>query len=445
METDTILKQVREFCLKGWPNGVKNIDLKPYFLRRNEISVERNILLWGHRVIVPKILRKKILNLIHTTHQGIVKSKSLARSYVWWPSLNNEIEEHGRTCEACGSHRANPPRVPLTPWPVENSPWNRIHLDFLGPIQNQVILIITDSFSKWIEAFPMINMTSHAVIVKLREVFARFGLPRSIVSDNQTCFASEEFRYFLQRNGIKQMFSPPFNPASNGAAENTVKNLKHFLIKEITENKKIDLARCICRYLLVYRNTPHCSTKTSPAKCMFNRSLRMRLDLIKPTNNNADGNCIRIKENIVLAQNSQKFYFRGGRKASFFVGQRVRVKDYRQRKPTWTLGEIVETVSRNLVKVKIYDSDAIWIRHINQVILFKPELDFEEQTKVCVPISQSADIIDLTNEDEAHNEGTVERVVSNEEVIGRRRSLSVGASASVRPRRNRVPPERFHF
>ncbi|CAH2010461.1 unnamed protein product [Acanthoscelides obtectus] len=95
--SDSVLSEVLNFVKKGWPASHKSNELKPYFSRKNEINVEDDVLLWGHRVIIPFQLREVILKELHATHLGIVKMKYLARSYFWWPSLNDDIESVSRS------------------------------------------------------------------------------------------------------------------------------------------------------------------------------------------------------------------------------------------------------------------------------------------------------------------------------------------------------------
>jgi len=79
---DPVLSQVLQFVLQGWPVAVEEETLKPYFIRREELSVHAGCLLWGSRVIIPPQGREEVLNILHDSHPGMVKMKSLARSYV---------------------------------------------------------------------------------------------------------------------------------------------------------------------------------------------------------------------------------------------------------------------------------------------------------------------------------------------------------------------------
>ena len=76
---------------KGWSKQCPDV-LKPYYTCRNELSIEEGCILWGVRVLVPKKLQSNVLEMLHEGHIGIVKVKQLARSYVWWPCIDSEIE-----------------------------------------------------------------------------------------------------------------------------------------------------------------------------------------------------------------------------------------------------------------------------------------------------------------------------------------------------------------
>jgi len=100
-QKDPALSRALEFTRNGWPNELDENNsktLEPYFHRKLELSVEDNCLLWGRRVVIPQSLRKRILCELHDGHQGICKTKSLARSYIWWPKLDNDIHDMIQNC-----------------------------------------------------------------------------------------------------------------------------------------------------------------------------------------------------------------------------------------------------------------------------------------------------------------------------------------------------------
>ena len=108
-------------------------------------------------------------------------------------------------------------------------------------------------------------------------MFATFGVPETIVSDNGTCFVSEEFEHFLVQNGIKRSMTAPYHPASNGLAERAVQISKRGLKKEVAGDMNTGLAKI----LLNYRITPQSTTGVSPSELLLGRRLRTRLDLFK--------------------------------------------------------------------------------------------------------------------------------------------------------------------
>ena len=92
-EKDPTLAKVKKYCMSAWPGKSRDEQLQPYLKRKNEISIQDGCLLWGSRVIIPPQGRRQVLDLLHETHPGVSRMKSLARGYVWWPKLDQAIEE----------------------------------------------------------------------------------------------------------------------------------------------------------------------------------------------------------------------------------------------------------------------------------------------------------------------------------------------------------------
>ena len=124
------------------------------------------------------------LQQLHEGHPGVSRMKGLARMYVWWPGMDREIEDLVKSCHECQACQPVPPAAPLHPWKWLTHAWSCLHLDYAGPIEGKMFLVLIDAHSKWIEVFCVQSASSTHTIKKLRTVFSQFGIPESIVTDN---------------------------------------------------------------------------------------------------------------------------------------------------------------------------------------------------------------------------------------------------------------------
>ena len=172
-----------------------------------------------------------------------------------------------------------------------------------------MILVIIDAHSKWIEAVHTANVTSTTVIEELRERFAQFGIPQTIVTDNGTRFTSADFESFLSDNGIHRLTTAPYHPASNGLAERAVQIVK----KGLKKNKKGTFRTRLSHTLFSYRITPQTTTSVSPAELL-------RDDL--------DRNCVQISQRLERKQQSQKEQHDSrSKEREFSIGTKVWVQN----------------------------------------------------------------------------------------------------------------------
>ncbi len=112
---DPILSRVLHYTKRGWPRNV-GVALKPYYHRKHELTVEDECLLWGFRVIVPKTLRESVMEELHQGHPGVSRMKAVARSFVWWPGLDKDLELVASSCKSCKMVKQAPAKAPLHPW-----------------------------------------------------------------------------------------------------------------------------------------------------------------------------------------------------------------------------------------------------------------------------------------------------------------------------------------
>ncbi|GJQ87899.1 hypothetical protein Trydic_g1166 [Trypoxylus dichotomus] len=274
---------------------------------------------------------------LHETHMGVVKSKSLARSYFWWPKLDKQIEELCKNYMNYNRYKNNPPKSELNPWPFPSQPWKRILIDYLGPLLGKYILEIVDAYTKWVEVFVVNTITNHSTINPLRPTFARFGLPKLLISDN----------------------APQFSHC-NGAAENSVKLIKNAIKNALGSSNHVDFNLVLSNFLFDYRNSPHCSTGKTPAMLMFKHCLRTRFNLLKPHSD--------MSNPIKVVQSQQRQCYKGKRTVDFVEGEAVMVRDYRTlNKPKWIAGDISKRIGKVTYLVQIPELDRKWKRHVNQI------------------------------------------------------------------------------
>ena len=351
---DPVLARVYDSVVKGW--SVRVSGDKPYYERRNELTVPLGCILWGMRVVIPKKLQDRVLEELHDGHLGIVKMKALARSYVWWINVSGQLEELAKACSGCQHNQKMPTKAPLHPWEWPTAPWQRIHIDYAGLFQNSMFLIVVDAHSKWLEVIPVRSTTSSSTIEVLRDLFARFGIPEQIVTDNGAQLVSEEFQAFVRSNGIRHLTSAPYHPATNGLAERAVETSKQALraMSEISKPVKEKLAK----FLIAYRNTPHSTTGVSPAQLLLGRPLRTRLDLVKPNLNRKMVN--QQHQQSIRAANEK-----GRQCRQLEVGDRVMSRDYRG-DLKWRSGLVVRKTGPLMYEVEVAPG-IIWRRHIDQL------------------------------------------------------------------------------
>ena len=184
-------------------------------------------------------------------------------------------------CEACAAAAKTPPQAKSTQWPKPSGPWQRLHVDYAGPILGDYFLVVVDAFSKWPEIVKTSTTTSQATVAILRGLFARFGMPLSIISDNGSQFTSQKFKNECECHGILQVTTAPFHPQSNGQAERFVDTLKRALKKIQTGGTSMDEA--LDTFLQAYRTTPNpvLEGNTTPAEIIIKYPVRTHLELLR--------------------------------------------------------------------------------------------------------------------------------------------------------------------
>ncbi|XP_033098255.1 uncharacterized protein K02A2.6-like [Anneissia japonica] len=200
---------------------------------------------------------------------GVVKIKSLARSFVWWPGIDHELEEVTKRCTGCQANRNMPIAAPVHPWEWPQGPWKRVHADFAGPFEGKMFFLLVDTHSKWPEVIEMSATSSEQTFEILRNVFARNGLPEQLVTDNGPQFITHTYKWFMEANGIRHTTSAQYHPRPNGLVERFVQTFKQAMRASRAQHSS--LRKRLSTFLLNYRSTPQTTTQETAAKLFLGR------------------------------------------------------------------------------------------------------------------------------------------------------------------------------
>ena len=274
--------------------------------------------------------------------------KALARSHFWWPGLDKEVEGVARECSACQAVKSAPAKAPLHPWAWPTAPWQRVHIDFAGPFAGRMFLVLVDAHSKWPEVCIMSSTTATKTISVLREIFARYGLPQQLVSDN----------------------GPQFS------AERMVQTMKQSLKTGMAQG--VPLEQSLMKFLIQYRVTPHAITGASPSSLFLGRNIRTRLDLLHST----------VASRVQNKQLIQKDAVDRHRRArEFSIGQQIMAQNF-QSGLRWIPGVVIDCKGPLLYVVQIQGGkcgSAMWIIYVNFILLeqlFQDIILHKELTKM---------------------------------------------------------------
>lgn len=238
--------------------------MQPYWRNKHSLTIADNLLMFNDRLVIQRSLRLEVLSQLHHGHLGVTKCKARAADSVWWPLINDMIEEMVAKSQTCAKNRQER-KEPLLPASLPNRPWERVASDLFEYNKKQYVLVV-DYLSRWIEVRHLPKTTSEEVIKALKSIFAQHGIPDIMMSDNGPQYASEEFKLFTKMYGFMHATSSPRYPQANGEAERSVQTVKNILKK----NDDPYLG------LLAYRSTP-LHNGLSPSQLLMGRHLRTTL------------------------------------------------------------------------------------------------------------------------------------------------------------------------
>ena len=270
--------------------------LKLYWPVAAELTVQDGLLMRGCRIVIPASMRMEMLEKLHTGHLAIVRCRQRANQSVWWPGIGRQLHKYLDNCKVCRQHATNRAE-PLIPTELQKFPWQKVATDMLE-YQKQSYLVVVDYFSRYVELAKLTTTTSQDIIRHLKSIFARHGIPETVVSDNGPQYASKAFDDFASVYGFTHVTSSPRYAQANGMAERAVQTVESLLKK----SQDPYLA------LLSYRSTP-LEHGYSPSELLMARRLRTTVpviaDQLKPSI--PDFTRVKAKDDMIKERQKRNF------------------------------------------------------------------------------------------------------------------------------------------
>jgi hypothetical protein len=199
---------ITAFKTNKWDKSYENSVLNTFSKLRYELTLvpvnDSEILLHGNRIVIPKDLQMRVIDLAHEGHQGIVRTKQLLREKVYFQGNDKLVE---KTCKLCIPCLASTPKSTFEPLQMSELPsnvWGKLSIDFCGPFPSgYYLMVIIDEYSRYPVVETLTSLTAKSVIPLLDKTFSIFGIPKELKSDNGTPFNSQEFRKFADSMGFK--------------------------------------------------------------------------------------------------------------------------------------------------------------------------------------------------------------------------------------------------
>jgi hypothetical protein len=240
----------------------------------------QKILLW-----VPEAARERVLHEFHDVleagHPGYEETlRSILGQYTW-PTASRDVRTYVKNCLICATTKRGPiqPGAPLRAYDPER-PWQTIAVDFMRPYAttregNKYIIVVTDLFTSWVEAFPVKGATTKTTVKLLEnEVFCRWGYPQAVITDNGTQFRSNRFKRACHRWRIRHWPTANYHPRAN-STERRNQEIKKLLRVAYQMFPGQPWDRHLAKGLFNIRRRRNAATGQSPIHLLMGYDLRM--------------------------------------------------------------------------------------------------------------------------------------------------------------------------
>lgn len=217
------------------------------------------------QIVIPTKLQDRVIDLGHEAHQGITKTIALLREKVYFQGLKQKVTHACSRCQLCIVAKERQNRNPVLMHDMPEGPFEQVALDFYGPMKEDGghVMVCTDLYTRWPEVEFIKSVSASNVLPALDKIFARFGYPTKIRSDNGAPFNGKEWVEWVNHRDIIHAPITPYHSQANGVVERFMQNITKQ--RRIATAAKEHYKTCVLNMIKAYRSTPHATTGTAPA------------------------------------------------------------------------------------------------------------------------------------------------------------------------------------
>lgn len=238
-----------------------------------------------HQLVLPAKFKAVVLKSIHDDlgHLGIERVTDMIRIRFLWPKMSTDVEQYMRNCGECVLRKTPCQRAAPLHQIVSSGPMDLVCIDFLSmePDARGVsnVLVITDHFTRYAQAFPTQNQKALTVAkVLVEKFFVHYGLPSRIHSDQGRDFESRLIKELLKILGIHKSRTTPYHPQGDHQPECFNRTLLSMLAT-LNQEKKRQCSQHVVHLVHAYNSTKSDATGYSPYFLMFGREAKLPLDV----------------------------------------------------------------------------------------------------------------------------------------------------------------------
>ena len=272
-KTDTEYQELVRIIVRGFPSRKEDLTpaLQIFFKCRDKLRLVENVILFGDRILIPALLRPRLLEVLHSSHQGSTGMLLRAEASMFWPNMSRDIHETRLKCRSCDVYAPSQPDMPPITPEVPVYPFQHVCSDYFS-IAGKQFCVIVDRFSGWFNI--EIGKGGAVDLVRIfSRLFQDMGVPESLTTDGGTVYMSQSFQELLEQYKVKHRVSSVGFPHGNTRSEVAVKTAKRLLRTNMNDRGDLDTVT-VSRALLQYRNTPDRDIGLSPSELLYGRKLR---------------------------------------------------------------------------------------------------------------------------------------------------------------------------